>query len=155
MRWATWRRAWQLYEWDVPSWKDPAIRRALLADFDLADERGYWGSIFDRCAAHPAEQTTWDYQWTYTCWKNGGLAVYPAVHLVQNIGQGMEATHTQRETPLFARAAAPMAFPLTHPAAVARDARLDREVFRAVFMGERPWQEKVWRGLTSRLGRIA
>jgi hypothetical protein len=143
-----------MYEWNLVSWKNPEIRRTLLAEMQLRDERGYWGSIFDRCASRPAEQTTWDYQWTYTCWANHGLAVYPAVHLVQNIGQDGEGTHMKQQNSLFASAAARITLPLTHPNEVSEDARLSKEIFRAVFMSKRPWREKVWHGLIKRLNTI-
>ena len=152
--WATWRRAWQLYAGDLASWKNPLEKSALMAGLELADERGFWGSIFDRCADQPQAQTTWDYQWTYACWKHHGLAVYPSVHLVENIGQGAAATHTLDLNPLFARRSEPLSFPLSHPAVVAGDARLDREVFRAVFMGKRRWREKVWHGLRRRFAGV-
>jgi hypothetical protein len=147
--WATWRRAWQLYEWDIRSWKEPAVRERLLARFDLPDERGYWGSIFDRVAADPEKQSTWDFQWTYTCWKHEGLAIYPNTHLVQNIGQGVGATHTQVENPVFSQPAAPLSFPLKHPAEFKRDAYSDRLTFRNVFMPERP----LWQRVMNRLKR--
>ena len=152
--WATWRRAWKLYESDLTSWKKPSERNMLMSGFQLADERGYWGSIFDRCAAHPVAQTTWDYQWTYACWKHCGLAVYPSTHLVENIGQGLEATHTVDFNPLFARRSEPISLPLVHPSVVSGDARLDREVFRAVFMNERFVTDKIWRRLQRRFGYI-
>ena len=37
---------------------------------------------------------TWDYQWTFNCWYNDGLAVTPKYNLVSNIGIGPDATHT-------------------------------------------------------------
>ena len=125
-----------------------------MAGLGLGDERGFWGSIFDRCADQPLAQTTWDYQWIYACWKNRGLAIYPASHLVENIGQGNEATHTFDVNPLFARRSAPLSFPLRHPAVVEDDTGLNREVFRAVFMGKRPWREKVWHGLRRRFAGV-
>ena len=149
--WATWRRAWHHYEWDIDSWKDPATRRLILKGMPLSDERGYWGSIFDRCAAHPHDETTWDYQWTYTCWKHEGLAIYPSVHLVQNIGVGSESTHTHEASVLFSQPYSAMPLPLTHPSAVESDPFLDRAIFRTVFMPKRPWREKAWHYLANRV----
>ena len=149
--WATWRRAWKMYVWDLKSWNDISTRQELLSSLNLSDERGYWGSIFDRCAKMPTEQTTWDYQWTFACWRNKGLAVYPSVHLVENIGQGKSATHTFDINPIFARSPEQLTFPLRHPALVAADVRLDREIFRTVFMAERAWPKKVWLALRRRL----
>ena len=106
-------------------------------------------------AAKPLEQTTWDFQWLYACWQNQGLAIYPAVHLVENIGQGHGATHTQDTNLLFARPSERLVFPLSHPRKVEVDARLDREIFRTVFMGERPWAERVWHAVSRRLTSLS
>lgn len=149
--WATWRRAWTLYEWDISSWKNPDTRREILMRFQLSDERGYWGSIFDRCSARPREETTWDYQWTYTCWKHEGLAIYPAVHLVQNIGLGTGSTHTHQANALFSKPSSDLPRPLTHPCVVEAQANLDRAIFRTVFMPKRPLGEKAWHYLANRL----
>jgi hypothetical protein len=68
---------------------------------------------------------TWDTQWQLSIEKSHGLAIVPNVNLVQNIGFGPGATHTKdRERPA-ALEAAEMAFPLTHPAAMAPDRAAD------------------------------
>ncbi len=41
---------------------------------------------------------TWDYQWTFSQWKNNGFNIIPNVNLVQNIGFGENATHTTSES---------------------------------------------------------
>ena len=146
--WATWRRAWRLYESNLESWKNPETRTVIMNKLCLSDERGYWGSIFERCADEPSMQTTWDYQWTYTCWKHQAFSIYPSTHLVENIGQGIEATHTIDFNALFARRSETISFPLLHPVEVSENTLLDREVFRAVFMSERRLYQKVlgWLG---------
>jgi hypothetical protein len=38
---------------------------------------------------------TWDYQWYYTIWSNGGLTILPKINLISNIGFGSASTHTK------------------------------------------------------------
>jgi hypothetical protein len=38
---------------------------------------------------------TWDFQWVWTIWKNGGYALSAPVNLVENIGFSLDATHTK------------------------------------------------------------
>jgi hypothetical protein len=47
------------------------------------------------------EIDTWDYQWTYTIFKNDGITIYPAKNLITNIGFGSDATHTSPTISLF------------------------------------------------------
>jgi hypothetical protein len=123
--WATWRRAWALYDFEMLSW--PKYRQADLLQLWGGKDQGfvqYWIDIFDRVASGKID--TWDYQWVFTCWKNNGLTCLPRVNLVTNIGFGAEATHTTDANSKFANASVyPMKFPLFHPISVTRNVRAD------------------------------
>lgn len=128
--WASWRRAWRHYDVEMRTW--PAFRdggrlAALLGDARAASR---WTEILDR--THAGAIGTWDYQWLYAIWAQGGLVATPNVNLVTNIGGGDEATHTQGSS-LMGRARQPLAFPLVHPGALAADEAADRFVQRKVF----------------------
>lgn len=68
----------------------------------------------------------WDKQWWLTIMSEGGLSATPAVNLVHNAGFGADATHgvVERDT----EPAEPMPFPLHHPATVALDVEVEREL---------------------------
>jgi len=68
----------------------------------------------------------WDKQWWLTMMTEGGLAATPAVNLVQNIGFGAGATHGVYEREM--QPAEPMPMPLVHPAVVALDVEVEREL---------------------------
>jgi hypothetical protein len=55
----------------------------------------HWESIFDSC--YHGQIDTWDYQWVFTCWRQGGLAIHPNENLVSNIGFGPDATHFKED----------------------------------------------------------
>jgi len=93
--WATWRRAWQLYDADFSGLEtmlhDPSNGLSKLVQ-DAAAQR-YLLDKFER--TRTGDLDTWDYAWFFTILKNKGLCVVPKVNLVQNIGFDSDATHTQ------------------------------------------------------------
>jgi hypothetical protein len=136
--WATWRRAWRLFESDAHSWKVETIKQRVLGAFGLDDERGYWGSIFERCATVPSGGSVWDFYWTLTCWVHDGLAIYPAVNLVENIGIGVDATHTFGSASHLSVKAPGCRLPCTHPREIRASRWFDRAAFYSVYMTRTP-----------------
>jgi hypothetical protein len=123
--WATWRRAWQLYDPRMEGWTKHT-KRPLL-EYWGEDDPGfvqYWTDIFDHVAAQKID--TWDYQWTFCCWAYRGLTCLPARNLVTNIGFGPDATHTQALHRSAHLRREEIEFPLRHPVIVMRDLRADR-----------------------------
>jgi len=129
--WATWRRAWQLYDRALSRW--PQFRKVggLRAAFNgNAWREAAWSTWFDLTAA--GEIDTWDYQWIYTVIEQGGLACYPTRNLVSNLGYRADAAHTvvagNELDPLACRAHQPLRFPLRHPRELVRSEALEREL---------------------------
>ena len=90
--WATWRRAWKLYDIEMSNW--PRLKsegqlcnvytkryaqRAIKTMFDVA---------YNKCI------DTWDIQWAYSCLFNNGLCLVPKLNLISNIG--LVGTHTTK-----------------------------------------------------------
>lgn len=90
--WATWKRAWDLYEYDLKKESNFQRRRNLLKSFkfDLVSVRS-WYKHLD--LVKNEKISTWDYQWMYTCWKYNGLVITPNSNLVCNIGNEIDPTH--------------------------------------------------------------
>lgn len=90
--WASWRRAWKNYDLsmsDYPIFKSNQDIKGIWGD-----NKGlckYWLKIFDK--VYNDQVNTWDYQWTYSIWKNNGLTILPQQNLVKNIGFGESFTH--------------------------------------------------------------
>jgi len=72
---------------------------------------------------------TWDYQWTFTMWFNGGLAVLPNVNMVSNIGFCEDATHTKIENELSNKQKYELLI-VKHPASVERNVTADEYTFK-------------------------
>jgi hypothetical protein len=90
--WATWRRAWQHFDYEIKDWPDFKKRGQLRQHCRDPFERRYWEKVFE--AAYRGESNAWAAQWLFSCWKKRALAVVPSANLVSNIGFDADATHT-------------------------------------------------------------
>lgn len=132
--WASWRRAWRNYDVDIaawPQWDAAGGLQRWLGGNRCATQ--YWQATFNRIARR--EIDTWDYQWTFACWKMQGLTALPAHNLTLNLGFGPDATHTVKDAPDCVRRSVPreLAWPLTHPTRVVADTLADRAIQRHVY----------------------
>jgi hypothetical protein len=128
--WATWRRAWQHFDWAISKWPELKAARLLSASCSDVYERKYWADLFDRL--HRGDREVWDLQWNLACWSQNALAVLPSVNLVLNDGWGPDATHSK----------SPMDWPqtvelvkITHPPTMVRNVAADEITFDRNFGG--------------------
>ena len=123
--WATWSRAWDLYQRNLVLW--PRIKKGeWLRNMDWSiREFNIQTNKYDRMTGNnPID--TWDYQWHFTLFINNGLAVTPKTNFISNIGYGSEATHTREKmSPKSEIPIDSIGFPLCHPEFVRADYRLD------------------------------
>ena len=123
--WATWQRAWQLYDVDIKQWAKYKKEKWLSDIFESKLSAYYWKLIFDGVYSGKND-TVWDYQWNFMTWTHNMLSILPNQNLIQNIGFGSsDATHTKRLSPLALNPVKPIKFPLIHPVKVTRDAIAD------------------------------
>lgn len=129
--WATWARAWDLYDSSMKAW--PAIRDTgkLENVFCSTSEARYWSNKFQQTYDNKID--TWDYRWTLSCWLQNGLTVLPATNLVSNIGFNTEATHTSKEMASVSCKIHPLNFPLSHPPYIIRDAIADQITYDRIY----------------------
>ena len=131
--WATWRRAWQLYDFDMPDWKDKTnqkkIRKAMGNTnwFDI-----YYKDLYQW--AYDKEIGAWDLQWLHCIFNNGGRMINPSVNLVKNIGFGPEASNTVgADSPYATLELKQMTFPLKGPKKIKIDKKYLRATFKYIF----------------------
>lgn len=122
--WATWRRAWRHYDVNIANW--PQMQKNDWLQELLSDNAAvkFWQNAFQ--SVYDGSIDTWDHQWTYACWQQGGLTALPQTNLISNIGFGNQATHTKRQSHFSNMAVAALAFPLSHPPEVTRDEQADQ-----------------------------
>ena len=128
--WATWRRSWRLHSLDMSDWRDRMSTRQL---WEIAGHSPggfvFWRSIFDLMARNQVD--TWDMQLVFEGMSRGMLTATSNVNLVDNIGFGGMATHTEVK-PTYLRRSEEIALPTT-PIAVQVDEEADAWSRNVVF----------------------
>jgi hypothetical protein len=123
--WATWRRAWERFDREMPAW--PAMRDAYTrsaSPLQRALRRKF-------AAAYAGRKRTWARVWYYSVARHDGLAVVPSTNLVRNIGFDGDATNTQGGThPLRIERTGRLTFPLDHPTDLTPNAAYERLLAR-------------------------
>ena len=124
--WATWRRAWKLYDKNLESW--PSFKKAGgLARYSdgCAVYVDHFSRIYDE--VHAGKIDTWDFQWTFVGVSHDMVSIIPSVNLSQNIGFGKDSTHTDESNDWMANLpVSEIAFPLVHPQEIVRNITADR-----------------------------
>jgi len=127
--WATWRRAWKLYDKKILNW--PINKKGgLLSNFYPNNRvKNYFSIAFDN--VYNDRIDTWDYQWAYTCITNNGLNIIPKYNMVSNIG--VEGTHTRKKVSksLFLKTFNVNTDKLTSPNAIISNRLYDSLLFKA------------------------
>ncbi len=122
--WATWKRAWDYYDYNISQW--PEAKNLNLLDNYFYDKKHilFWRSLFDKVYSDN-NKSYWDYQWLLSCWLQNGLTIIPSVNLVSNDGAGEEATHTKEENEFLNLETYEIGFPLNHPSLIIRNRGAD------------------------------
>jgi hypothetical protein len=132
--WASWRRAWKHYDINMnawPNWRDQGGLKKLSKG-NKRFER-YWRETLEH--AYAGKINTWDYQWTFACWRKGMFTILPAYNQTHNLGFGTDATHTTSAVPTYVKESAPrlLSFPMQHPQVVTFISKSDYLIDRYVF----------------------
>lgn len=81
--WATWKRAWSLYDVEMKNWNRFKNTKQLYWLFSNPEISKYYESMFDLIENG---FDTWDIQWWFTCIFQSGLSIIPKYNLISNIG---------------------------------------------------------------------
>ncbi|MET4107539.1 nucleotide-diphospho-sugar transferase [Hymenobacter sp. UYP22] len=134
--WATWRRAWQHYDFQLSNFRELHRQGKLQGLYGTRLENRYRLSKIASVLDLPQPPDVWDYQWHFAIVANSGLCIVPATNLVGNIGFGDQGTHTLNSTDEFADVPTTDAhFPLHHPSTILADRRRDNRRFREFLRG--------------------
>ncbi len=148
--WATWRRAWIYYDYAMKSW--PRLRDEGWMEDIFSDNKAarYWTKFLDLCYEKRIVPSTWDYQWLYTIWSQGGVCITPQKNLISNIG--LAGIHSDfligdPATRGFLRKRSEDFRITKHPAFVIPDHGYDRYHFRKYFFNSLPKRihRRFWR----------
>jgi hypothetical protein len=127
--WATWKRAWDRFEWEpagaLAQLSDPSARRR----FNLWDSYPYYAMLCDRLAG---KNQSWGILWQWKVFELGGQVVYPRRSLVWNGGFDGSGTHSGMkgvEIPAPADLASPV---FADPPELPASPQIDRRVLRQI-----------------------
>jgi hypothetical protein len=123
--WATWKRAWQLYDIEMKLWTE----YKLTTDLEyFKSQKSNVLKVFEDNYYELVD--SWDGQWAFNCTANKGLSIIPKHNLVQNIGFREDATHTKGESKLSSIPVKGLKFPLLKPLSMIPDRSFDEEYLK-------------------------
>lgn len=116
--WASWRRAWGIYKFEVPEWHDENCRITVLNSLPNDSSRRDMIHHLDLIDSG-SPQISWDFQWWFYRQLYNGIGIIPNRNLISNIGFGKDATHTTDINNEFSKVkASTLKFPLRHPSEI-------------------------------------
>ena len=122
--WATWARAWRLYDGSLENYK--IIKNTDYLSCYLNSYRAfiYWKFILNK--VYLGKINSWAYRWMFSHWINNGLSIVPSKNLVKNIGVGNDATHTRDKNAFLCQSSHSLSKPFKGPNTVFCDVKMDR-----------------------------
>ena len=129
--WATWRRAWKKYDYNLTQWPEAKKEQTLVPIFKNPAAYEYWSHVWDQYRND--KTNNWDSQWFFACVANKGICLNPTVNLVSNIGFGEKATHSKTPNDCANIPTHAMTFPLIHPKKNTINNQADAFMFRQNF----------------------
>ena len=147
--WATWARAWKLYDIEIKTW--PEVRDQHLLDTLNDGNMRYsveWVSGFED--VYNGRLDTWDYQWYYSILTHSGLTIVPKYNLIENLGFSVEeATHTTDTIPEYLqnvyKVDNDIEFPIKMKDYIIRDQKYDKAYDYAVMKVEYSLKGRAYR----------
>lgn len=138
--WATWKRAWELYDVNMTDWKEAKKGKLLHSMFDGKTSL-QWEESYN--AVNKQIVNTWDYQWEFAQQKIHSVTIVPKCNMVKNIGitEGTHVVKSEKEDRKNARninaKEKDLIFPLIHPKEIFANIEYDK-VFTK-FVRYEPW----------------
>ena len=129
--WASWKRAWKYYDFDIKLWNDKNIKNILrqrLNFFQYISRKSIYDDIYNKDATF----SSWAYQWGFSRIVQSGLAISPKVNLITNIGAGKDATNTKKASAVSNLKSYEIEFPLRHPPYVIVDDEYDKKMYNKI-----------------------
>jgi len=129
--WATWKRAWSLFNDTYEEWNKPNARKCV---FDILQNEIHSRHRISHCSKFfDSKNGTWDYGWSFTRFLNSGLTIVPKTNLVSNIGFSNNATHTKMKNRNEKNGKlTSIDFPLIHPIEIIADRDFDEKKFNII-----------------------
>lgn len=143
--WATWKRAWKDFDFDMNLWTE-VTERDFLTDI-LRNHQAVktWNKTFQNL--YDGHKYTWDLQWQFACWFHNRLGIISNVNLISNIGFGVEGSNTNIKSKHANLPIEAIKFPQKHPPSIIRNVQADTFTQNTLFSHLYPtiFQRFVWK----------
>lgn len=143
--WATWRRAWKLYDPEMKAFPGLDKSKFLKNTFKTSSEREYWINCFNTSFENKVD--TWDYQWVFCVYLNSGLCITPYTNLVANLGFRPDATHTTTYHPAFSNMKALPIGKLVHPSEVRISWEDDQLTYKNIYHSKTSFKRTIFNAI--------
>lgn len=123
--WATWKDRWSQFDYLISNIETSAFKVTIKRYFKNRIQKRYWLDIYFQVKKDQFLNSCWDYQFTFSYWKNNQLAIIPNQNLICNIGFDIQATHTNSNSSKFADKPTNSILPLIKPSYIYQDVKAD------------------------------
>lgn len=132
--WATWKRAWNLFDPDVRAFQ--AFRKSgkMKGYFTHQSTGNYW---LEKIEDNMYGGKSWAFPWAFALFLRDGLCACPNMNLITNIGWGNDASNGGKEDSEFANMMSEEIVNIVHPACVFPDESADEYLTQKVVIEER------------------
>ena len=124
--WATWKRAWRLYDDSMSCWNDPSRKARVFAK--NPDIRRFLDRMVRMTESKQVD--SWANRWLLSALDNDALSCVPRVNLIRHLHSAVGATHVTADVGIPSDK---LEFPLVHPQSIVRNKKLD------TLIAERVW----------------
>jgi hypothetical protein len=139
--WASWRRAWKEYDFNLSDISDFSFEELLNERFSNVKEKKHWRSIYQNFRS--GHYDTWDFQFLFKMWEKKGKCIIPNKNLVSNIGFGNNATHTVSADDPIAGLPLGNLSSVSHPAGTMISKDADLYLFKNYLAQNKKWINKL------------
>ena len=130
--WATWRRAWNNYDYNVDLIQDAYVEKIISGNLNKDSKRvDLWKKTND-LVTKGNKISYWDVQWGMVKHSQNQLVIIPKYNLICNIGVGVDSTHSKSSNSMHRKyrdfnnmPTKALEFPLIHPSYMICDTEYD------------------------------
>ncbi len=148
--WATWKRSWANFDYYLQDIDNKSVRKIIDKYFRESRQKSFWMEVYEILKTDRYNESCWDYQFYFSCWKKNMLAVVPNTNLISNIGYDQFATHTFSSSHPAANILTKSIYPLSHPEEIKLNYKADFYVHCHYIRNH----EYGWKGIRTTLLRI-
>ncbi|KMQ51544.1 hypothetical protein CHISP_1552 [Chitinispirillum alkaliphilum] len=124
--WATWKTRWKNYLEAYVDY-DEIVATKQLTEMFGKNEASRRMKQFENARSGIID--TWDYVWALSLYKNCQFTIIPKFNLIENVGFGLDATHTTGVSKFAKIKTSEISLPLIHPPYIVQDPDIYKIVF--------------------------